>query len=133
APFAGGTPPAPQRPDPSLSLGKITRDWRCLGRKDQTPENGPVDGVHLQHRVKLRKDIGEERAPRHGAPSWPGGVTPCAHLRSLRQLQRLVRRRRDHACPQVRRSAVAANSCFTCSTSARLENASIGTWCATYG
>src|SRR5258707_5174481 len=47
APFTGGTPPAPQRPEPSLSLGKITRDWRCLGRKDQTPENGPVDGVHL--------------------------------------------------------------------------------------
>src|SRR5213592_3002618 len=48
APFTGGTPPAPQRPEPSLSLGKITRDWRCLGRKDQTPENGPVDGVHLR-------------------------------------------------------------------------------------
>jgi very-short-patch-repair endonuclease len=47
APFTGGTPPAPQRPGPSLSLGKITRDWRCLERKDQTPENGPVDGVHL--------------------------------------------------------------------------------------
>jgi len=48
APLTGGKPPAPRRPGPSRSLGKITRDWRCLGRKDQTPENGPVDGVHLR-------------------------------------------------------------------------------------
>src|SRR5687768_11374984 len=50
-----------------------------------------------EHRVKLRRDISEERAPRHGARSLPGGVTRCAHLSSLRLLQRFVRRLQPHA------------------------------------
>src|SRR5688572_4433774 len=43
-----------------------------------------------EHCVKLRRDIGEERAPRHGAQSKVCGVTRCTHLSSLRQLQRFV-------------------------------------------
>src|SRR5688500_18216308 len=46
----------------------------------------------VQHCVKLRRDISEERAPRHGAAVKGCGVTRCAHLSSLRQLQRFVRR-----------------------------------------
>ena len=47
----------------------------------------------VEHRVKLRRDISEERAPRHGAQLKGCGVTRCAHLSSLRQLQRIVLRR----------------------------------------
>ena len=42
----GARPQPPNQPGPPLSLAKITRDRRCLGRKDPTLENGPVDGVH---------------------------------------------------------------------------------------
>jgi RHS repeat-associated protein len=44
----GARPQPPSAARPSLSSGTITRTWRCLWRKDPDPENGPVDGVHLQ-------------------------------------------------------------------------------------
>jgi len=79
----------------------IRAAWREAGARQKGHPYG-TDAGHSSHRIprllltsvehrdQLRRDISEDRAARHEAPSEPGEVTRCANLSSLRLLHLVV-------------------------------------------